>query len=422
MVGISPYDLNLRHLGAASTIGRSGNISAAANLENMSQSALTQAVSNLETMLNEQLFDRQPSGTYMTQAGKFFFQRTDQAIAFIKEGALSARRVGRANGLGNIMHRVTASQLRAAIAVDRAENFTGAAATTNLAQPTIHRAVRQLEHGLGIKIFEVSGKTVRATAAGKIFVRFARLAVVELEAALDEIVALHSPFWGRIVVGSLPLARAALLPAALARFSRENPAASAMVLEGSYPAMLEALRHGEIDILLGALRDPAPAPDVVQTPLFSTGLYMVANATHPLAKIGKPSVAQLARYPWVISHAGAPMRDKWERFMNAARVPRPERIIECGSVVVIRGLLLEDEFLTLLSEDQFKFEEANGMLTRIGPPLPGSSRQIGLTHRLGWRPTGLQERFIQCLHEVAAQRRPEGQVSGQKPSRKSSKG
>jgi DNA-binding transcriptional LysR family regulator len=378
----------------------------------MSQSALTQAVARLEHLLNERLFDREASGTFMTPAGRAFLQRTDQALNFIKEGALSVRRIGRMSSTPNIGHRFTASQLRALITVDRLENYTGAAKAAGLAQPTVHRAIRQIEHILGTRLYLASGRTLRATDAGKLFARFARLAVVELQAALDEILALSKPNWGRIVIGSLPLARASILPTALAKFSCENPNTSIMVLEGAYPTMLEGLRHGEIDILLGALRDPPPAPDVEQVPLFSTDLYVVANASHPLAGVSQPTVEQLRSYPWVAALPGAPMRDKWNNFFSSSGVPVPERVIVCGSVVVIRALLLEDNYLAFLSEDQFKIEEAHDLLTRIGPPISGSHRQIGFTHRSGWRPTAMQERFIQSLREVSVKRQIEENAKG----------
>ena len=422
MGGITPYDLNLRHLRAASTVGRVGSMVAAAELENMSQSALTQAVAKLEQLLGVRLFHRQPNGTVMTPEAEAFLQRTDQALAFIREGASSLRRGGRNSGGGDIAYRITTSQLRALIAVQRTESFTGAAQATGLAQPTIHRAVGQAERSLGTKLFLVSGKMLRTTAACKTFVRFARLAIVELHAALDEIAALHLPNAGRIAIGSLPLARAALLPIALARFSRKNHGVAVQIFEGSYPALLDDLRHGEIDILLGALREPAPAADIIEVPLFSTGLYVVASASHPLAKIRDPGARQLAQYPWIIARPDAPMRDKWDQFFAVAGVELPERVVECGSVVVIRGLLLEDVFLTLLSADQFRLEEANGLLVRIGAALPGSDRRIGLAHRALWRPTAVQARFLQSLHEAAALRQPDDNTPALDLVRKTQRG
>jgi DNA-binding transcriptional LysR family regulator len=404
---LSPYDLNLRHLAAASEIGRAGSISAAALVVNMSQSALTQAVARLETQLDQPLFTRQVLGAAMNPAAAPFFARTERALAYLAEAVQSILRGPKPPRAGRVEHRLSMSQLRALIAVTRAENYTLAATATGVSQPTIYRAIRQLELSLGINFFAPSGRMVRATPAAKILARAAQLAAAELQAGIDEISALRNPETGRLTVGSLPLPRAILLPAALVSLAREFPAARLNVREGSYQSLLHDLRHGELDILLGALRGPPIAPEIVQIPLFAAGLYIVANATHPLAGKTRPPAAVLANFPWVIANQGTPMRAKWEQLFAAAGVPLPARVVECGSAVVIRGLLRGDAFLTLLSLDQFEHDETTGVLSRIGAALPGSMRDIGITHRQGWRPTHLQQRFMQILHDLAAARAPE---------------
>ncbi len=68
--------------------------------------------------------------------------------------------------------------------------------------------------------------------------------------------------------------------------------------------------------------------------------------------------------------------------------------------MVIRGLLVESDFRTLLSPDQVALEVERGLLTTIGPRLDGSVRTIGVTTRARWRPTKPQARFLALLDEV----------------------
>ena len=55
----------------------------------------------------------------------------------------------------------------------------------------------------------------------------------------------------------------------------------------------------------------------------------------------------------------------------------------------------------------------SGLLARVGPPLDGAHHTIGMTLRRGWRPTPLQQRFLDQLAQ-AAQRigGPDGQRPG----------
>lgn len=70
----------------------------------------------------------------------------------------------------------------------------------------------------------------------------------------------------------------------------------------------------------------------------------------------------------------------------------------------MRGLLLEDDWLTLMSRDQFLFERRAGRLAEIGSAGPQLRRQIGMTTRSDWYPTRAQSAFVQTLRQVCAER------------------
>lgn len=396
----SPFDLNLRHLEAASAVAALGGISAAATAVNLSQPALTQAVTKLEARVGRRLFDRHPGGAVATAAGAILAGRVDRAVALLVEAARQARRGGRLPPLGPIARHLGMTQLRALITVDRTGSYVAAAANAGLSQPSLHHAVRELELMLGVRLLAREGRAVRTTLAAKRFLRPARLAIAELQSALDEIAALEAGGAGRVVVGAMPLARAALLPAVLAAFTHDLPLARVRVVEGPYPELLTGLSNGEIDCLIGALRDPSPAPDVVQEGLFDDWLYVVCRVGHPLA--GGATVEQFLAYPWVMASPGAPLHGRWRSMFEAAGVAPPPVAVECGSVIAIRGLLLAGDWLTVLSADQFRIEEQAGLLTRIGGAIIGSERRIGLTTRRDWQPTGLQRAFLDQLKRQVA--------------------
>ena len=57
-------------------------------------------------------------------------------------------------------------------------------------------------------------------------------------------------------------------------------------------------------------------------------------------------------------------------------------------------MLLDSDFLTLLSPDQVAVELEAGWLTQVGEPPAELRRTIGVTTRSGWRPTGMQQAFL----------------------------
>jgi DNA-binding transcriptional LysR family regulator len=78
----------------------------------------------------------------------------------------------------------------------------------------------------------------------------------------------------------------------------------------------------------------------------------------------------------------------------------PPAPVVCGSVMAIRELLRESDFLTMLSPHQIRSEQESGALVVIGGPIEETRRPIGLTVRAGWRPTPAQSQFLELLRKL----------------------
>lgn len=397
--------LNLRHLDAISVIGRVGSMSAGARRVNLSQPALAQAVSKVERVVGERLFERQPGGMVPTAAGRILIIRIERALRFLIQGVRLVRRSARLPPVANIERWVTMAQLRALIAVESAGSYALAADQIGLSQPAVHRAVRDLQQFLGTPLLVRAGRAVRPTDVASRFVRFARLMLSELRTGLDEVGALDVGDGGRIQLGTLPMARAVFLPELLQQFMTAHPAASVRIVEAPYGELLNALRQGDIDLFIGgALRDPAPASDIVQEGLFDDEPVIVGNAKHPLRRKERPSLVELLHFPWIIPSHGVPMRANWERMFRSQGVEPPKVRIECGSMLIARGLMFNGDWLTLMSRDQVLFEQTAGALAEIEAPGAALRRRIVLTRRRDWRPTPLQAHLVDMAHRLAGKR------------------
>jgi LysR family transcriptional regulator, regulator for genes of the gallate degradation pathway len=381
---MQPVDLNLRHLASLAVTARLGSLSATAQAISLTQSALTQGLAKLERQFGEPLFERRPGGMVPTHATQVLMPRIETALAYIASP------------------RVTAAQMRAMIAVADAGSYSGASMTTGLSKPTLHRKVDDLSIALRRVLVERRGQGIAFTDAGRRTVRAFRLAHAELNAGLSEVAALRGRETGRISVGAMPLSRARLLPAAVTAFHRAHPDIEIRIIEGSHAELIEPLRDGEIDLMVGALRDSAPGNDVMQLPLFEDQPLVIASAKHPLASLKDVTPKDLAKYPWILPSTGTPLRLLWERLFKEAGIALPNVPIECGSVSTIRQMLFDTDFLTLLSPDQVSIELKAGWLTRIGAPPVGQYRTIGMTTRAGWRPTPMQQHFVAQLRSEVA--------------------
>lgn len=393
------FDLNLRHLRALSAIAARGSMSAAAETVSLSQPALTQGLAKLERQLGVALFERHPDGMRATPEGAMLADRAGAALGHLAAGVRGPARGARGFARPELL--MTATQLRAFLALADAGSFVGAAGDTGLSQPALHRAVRDLEQLCATPLAERRGRGVTLTSAGRHLARGVRLAAREIAAAMVDIDPAAGPRGARIVVGAMPLCRAMILPRVLARFAREMPGANVEVVEGSWRELVDPLRDGIIDLMIGALRDEAPV-DLNQATLIVDQLVVIGRAGHPLAGRRDVPLAALAEMSWIVGQRGTPLRRHWEAMFAGHALPAAP--IECGSVMTIRGVLRDSDFLTLLSPDQVRAEIDAGQLIEIKSDAPDTARTIGAITRRDFYPTKLQRLFLEELRAVAKAR------------------
>ena len=365
--------LNIRHFAALAATVRHGSLTRAARAVNLTQPALTQAIAGLEATLGVALFTRGAGGMAATEPALLMAPRAEAAIAFIGSP------------------RVTGTQLRAFLALARAGSYAGAAAATGLSSASLHRAVADLQLALGQRLVDRRGHYVALTPAGERRARGFGLAMAELRAGLAEVAAWQGKAAGKIIIGAMPLSRARWLPEAIARFVKLRPDVDLAVVEGSHVELAGPLRDGEIDLMLGALRQGAEAEGLVCDAVFADRPVLVMRAGHPLLAAADIGPAMLD-YPWLMPGGETPLRRHWEAMIRSGGGEVPHVSVECGSVMTIRQLLLAGDGLTLCSPDQVAVELAAGLLGAF-------VRSIGITTRAGWRPTEAQSQFVELLRE-----------------------
>lgn len=271
-----------------------------------------------------------------------------------------------------------------------------------LSQPSVHRTARSLESVAGISFFVARSSGVSLTPAARAFVRGAKLAQSALQQAHEEISLELGQESGRFVLGSLPLARTIIVPKAIHAMVSTVGGFQILVVEGRYAELLRSLREGDVDCLIGALRRPAPAEDIHQEYLFSDALSIVAHPNHPLS--GKPNLRleDTLAFPWI-----APPRETpaGQYLFDILRIQdRPETPVRAvsSSMAVLRGVLAEGPYVSVVSRHQIKVDEDLGAIAALNVPLQGHIREIGLTYRVGWNPTKTQGEFIEYLRKFSA--------------------
>lgn len=377
---------NIRHLRLFTAAAELKSLTGASERWHISQPAVTQAIGKLEESIGGLLFDRSSRGLFLTPRGTMLQRRVERAFSILDPSLTDIA--------SRLKTTVSYSQLQALIAVAESKNFTLAARRMGRTQPTVHRAVALIERDAACHLFDRTSFGILATRPCQALVRAARLALCELDQADAELAAINGDEAGCVVIGAMPLSSSTLLPHALKGFRSQQPSYPVRIVDGPYDQLLDGLRCGEIDFLIGALRIPAPIDDIIQDRLFNDRLALLAGPAHPLAGVDNVSIDDLLRYPWIVPSLGTPARDQFvSLFIEAGRQP-PTQLIESGSLLLMRELLNESQHLGCLSRLQSERECDRRLLALIQYPTGHLLRPIGLTYRRNWVPTHAQRLML----------------------------
>lgn len=379
---------NLRHFRVFLSVAKHRSPTVAAVHCVVSQPAVTQSLAKLEREAGGALFDRTQQGFFLTRRGEMLEARLRRAMHRLDQALrdLAPR----------LVRTATAPQLVALIAMSEHQNYTLAARSLGLAQPTVHRSISQIEQESDKPLFERASFGMVATQACKKLAHAARLAFSEFEQIEAELAELDGKDVGRIVVGSLPLSRSAVLPQALVHFRERRPKRQVTIIDGPYDDLLNGLRRGEIDFVFGALRYPAPIKDVEQEHLFFDSLAILARPGHPLANDTLVTQEKLHDQGWVVPREGTPARKQFDaEFAGAA----PTSIFECGSILLMREILRRTDLLGCISSQQAEIEIDNGLLVALETGIEWQNRPIGFTFRSDWVPTESQSLLLELVRE-----------------------
>jgi len=132
-----------------------------------------------------------------------------------------------------------------------------------VSQPSVSKAIADMEHTIGVRLLDRTSKGVECTAYGRALLRRGMGAFDELRQGIKDIESLADPMVGEVRVGCPEAIAAGLLSAVIDRFSRGHPRATVSVTPAdSMAPEFRPLRDREVDFLVGRIPTPFVADDL----------------------------------------------------------------------------------------------------------------------------------------------------------------
>ena len=194
-------------------------------------------------------------------------------------------------------------QLRYFKEVARQENISRAAETLHITQSALSKSIAKLEAEVGLQLFERQGNRIHLNHFGKIMLRHADQALVNLKSGLSEIRELAGLEAGPIRVG---VSADVFIKHLVKDFLLKHPNVSMTCLLQSNEQMAASLEDGTIDFTVST--DPIEGTDLVWQPIYQDHLTVLLSKEHPLAQRESLYLDELANDRFIITNMGFGMR------------------------------------------------------------------------------------------------------------------
>ena len=188
--------------------------------------------------------------------------------------------------------------LRDLVAVAEEGSFSNAAERRlHTAQPSLSRQIRDLEREVGVKLLERKARGIALTAAGRVFLDHARLALLQVEAAGEAARRTERPEKPGFVVGFLAGQEVVWLSETVRILREEAPGIELTLSSQSSPELADALMQGKVDVAL--LRRETQTTGLALKFLIREPLVAILPAGHRLAARKTVRGKDLARESFV---------------------------------------------------------------------------------------------------------------------------
>jgi LysR family hca operon transcriptional activator len=163
-------------------------------------------------------------------------------------------------------------------------------------QPSLSRQIRDLEHQVGCELFSRGARGVELTVAGRAFLDHARLALTQVDSAVEAARRAAKPLKKRLALGFLTGLEITWLAAAVQVLREELPSVDVTVSSDYSPDLAEGLQRGRLDL---AFMRAEPNFDLAYTFVGREPLVVLMSSEHPLTSHDVIHPRQLVGEPFI---------------------------------------------------------------------------------------------------------------------------
>ncbi|MEK4851295.1 LysR family transcriptional regulator [Paenibacillus sp. FSL H7-0756] len=294
-------------------------------------------------------------------------------------------------------------QLQYTLQIAAERNFSRAAEKLHIAQPSLSQQLSKLEKELGVLLFQRNTSSVELTYAGEKFVEQAQGIIDAVELLRQEMSDISQLRTGRVMVGSMPITGAHLLPHVLPVFKSKYAEVEITLLEDSSMNLEKLTASGQTDLSLLSL--PLEIPTLAYEVLGEERIDLAVPPGHLLAGREpqgiRTSLAELKDEPFIVLKEGQGFRKMTVELCRQAGF-EPRIVFESNNMETVQSLVAAGMGVTLVPH--FIARAARSEFVPVYLPLaePVPGRTLVIAYRRGRYLSRAAEAFIETFKATVA--------------------
>jgi DNA-binding transcriptional LysR family regulator len=214
---------------------------------------------------------------------------------------------------------MTPEQLRIFVAVAERGHVTRAAALLGMSQSAASAAIKALEAGSGVQLFNRVGRAIELSPAGRRFLPEAKAVLERIAEARHVLENVSQTITGSIAIAASQTIASYWLPRRLAAFQESHPAVRLDVSIGNTKQVENKVLDGTAD--MGLVEGRTGSDLLRRTRVDVDRLMLVVAKSHPEVGELSPGVPDISSLRWIVRESGSGTREVLQDLARRMSIP-----------------------------------------------------------------------------------------------------
>lgn len=292
--------------------------------------------------------------------------------------------------------------LQTFLEVARQKSVSLAAEALHVSQPAVTKTIRELEAALGTALVEKEGRGIRITRQGEIFLRHAGASISAIRHGIDSVRREDGGRGPTVRVGALPTVSARIMPHAVQLYLEESGGDGIRVVTGENTVLLNQLRVGDLDAVVGRMAAPEQMSGLAFEHLYSEQVAFVVRAGHPLLRDRHFAFDRIGEFTILMPPPNAVIRPHLDRFLISNGAVELPAQVETVSDSFGRAYVRQTDAIWIISMGVVAQDMREGTFKTLPIDTSETKGSVGLTTRAEAAMTPQLQILMQTVREAVA--------------------